>query len=88
MIIFSLFVKGEKSLKANQKPRNERTGTRLGRDVDTVSQKSHIILNRASLATFSCKNDVKRLRVRTKHESDDSQYNFIQAFEIKVEEQR
>ena len=48
-IIFSMFVEGKKSLKANQKPRNERTGTRLGRDVDLVSQKSHITVNRVTL---------------------------------------
>ena len=44
-----MFVKGKKSLKANQKPRNERTGTRLGRDVDLVSQKTHIAVNRVTL---------------------------------------
>lgn len=37
-------MKVKKSLKANQNLRNERTGTSLGRDVDTVSQKSLIII--------------------------------------------
>ena len=36
------------SRKANQKPRNERTGTRLGRDIDSVSQKSRFKVNRVT----------------------------------------
>ena len=38
-----------RSWKANQKPCKERTGTRLGRDVDPVSQKSHAMVNGVTL---------------------------------------
>ena len=41
----------------------------------------------AFLAGIFCENDEKRLRVRTKHQSNDSQYNFIPGYEIEVEEQ-
>ena len=34
-----------RSWKANQKLCKERPGTRLGRDVDLVSQKSHVMAN-------------------------------------------
>ena len=49
LIIFSMFVKGKKSLKTNQKPCNDGTGARLSRDVDVVFQKSHITVNRVTL---------------------------------------
>ena len=56
----------KKTRKANQKPRNESTGTiaRLGRDIDPVSKKSHskVIIVFAAI-TFRL-NDGKRLRVR------------------------
>lgn len=52
--------------KANQKPRNESTGTiaRLGRDIDPVSKKSHVKVI-IVFAAITCRlNDGKRLRVR------------------------
>ena len=46
---FSTFLKRKKSRKMKQKLRDETTGTKLGRDVDPVSQKSQIKVNRITL---------------------------------------
>ena len=59
---FSTFLQRKKSRKANQKPRNESTGTRLGRDIDPVSKKSHIKVIIVFAAITFCLNDGKRLR--------------------------
>ena len=44
-----MFSKRKKSWKANQKPCNERTRTRLGGDVDPLSQRSRIMVNGVTL---------------------------------------
>ena len=94
-----MFSKRKKSWKANQKPCNERTGTRLGRDVDPVSQRSRIMVNRVTLlglhGTFlrfrlivlanMMKNDSE---FEQSYESDDSQYTFTPGYEIEVEKRR
>ena len=62
---FSTFLMRKNSRKANQKPRKERTGTRLGCDIDSVSQKSRVKANRvtrnitAFVAITFCLNDGK-----------------------------
>ena len=67
-INFSTFLQKflqKKSWKANQKPRNKSTGTRLRWDIDPVSKKSHIKVIIVFAAINFCLNDGKRLRVRT-----------------------
>ena len=44
-----MFSKRKKSWKANQKPCNERTRTRIGGDVHPVSQRSRIMVNGVTL---------------------------------------
>ena len=94
-----MFSKRKKSWKANQKPCNKRTRTRLGRKVDPVSQISHIMVNGVTLlglhGTFlrfrllvfanMMENDSE---FEKSYKSDDSQYNFIPGYEIEVEERR
>ena len=94
-----MFSKRKKSWKANQKPCNERTGTRLGRDVDRLSQKSHILVN--GVTFLGLHESFLRFRLlvfanmmendsgfEQSYESDDLQYNFIPGYEIEVEERR
>ena len=64
-INFSPFLQQTKSWKANQKPHNKSTGTRLRWDIDPVSKKSHIKVIIVFAAITFCLNDGQRLRVRT-----------------------
>ena len=84
---------------ANQKPCNERAGTRLRRGVDPVFNGSHIMVNGVTLlglhGTFlSFRGLVFAKMMRNdsefeqKYESGDSQYHFIAGYKIEVEERR
>ena len=96
-INFSTFLRQKKTRKANQRPRDERTGTRLGRVIDPESLKSHIKVNRSLVARITWSYTRLSLllfarmiesdsKFEQSYEYDDSEFNFIPGSQTEVEE--
>lgn len=94
---FSKFLRQKKSRKANQRPRDERTGTRLARVIDSESLKSHNKVNRSLVARITWSYTRLSLllfarmiesdsKFKQRCEYDDSELNFIPGYQIEVEE--